>query len=102
MTFVNAPKRLLISVSLASLAISTSAVAADADGLADDVAGDTAAADDTAAYDDAGGEAIIVTARRREEGVQDVPIALSVVSAAALGALCIEHERRVLKFRFGG
>jgi iron complex outermembrane recepter protein len=67
-------KALLGTTTLSALLFPLNVVAAEAD-----------AAVDAAAYDDAGdGDAIIVTARRREEGAQDVPIALSVVSAETL------------------
>lgn len=68
---------LLLSVAgLAALA----ATPANATPSSEDSAPDAAAAD---ASDD-GGEAILVTARRRDEDAQDVPIALSVVSADTL------------------
>ncbi len=79
-------RRPLITTSLAALAISAPAYAADAGiSVSETANADVAAADENAAYDDAGDAgAIVVTARRREEGAQDVPIALSVVSAATL------------------
>ena len=73
-------KLLLASVSLISL-FSTGPALADTNEAGE--ASETTASD-LAAYDDAGGEAIVVTARRREESAQDVPIALSVVSSETL------------------
>ena len=61
-------------VALAALAAPTSAFAA----------ADAAAADATVDAGEEYGEEILVTARRREETAQDVPIALSVVSAQTL------------------
>ncbi|HKX77613.1 MAG TPA: TonB-dependent receptor plug domain-containing protein, partial [Novosphingobium sp.] len=66
-------------VALAALAAPTSAFAAAGDTLAD-----AAAADATVDAGEEYGEEILVTARRREETAQDVPIALSVVSAQTL------------------
>ncbi|HEX7874622.1 MAG TPA: TonB-dependent receptor [Sphingobium sp.] len=71
-------------LSVAGLAALT-AVPAHAISIADSAeaaAADTGASDASASDD--GGEAITVTARRRDEDAQDVPIALSVIGADAL------------------
>jgi iron complex outermembrane receptor protein len=59
------------------------AVTADAAADAATASASDANASDASASDD-GGEAILVTARRRDEDAQDVPIALSVISANTL------------------
>lgn len=66
-------------VAALALIASTPALAANDDGAL----ADTASANEAAEYADEG-EAIVVTARRREESSQEVPIALSVVSAQTL------------------
>mgnify|MGYP002778599111 FL=1 len=77
---------LLAGVAAASLtALSDPAYAApDPGGVTSPTRADTFTDDPTAAADDAG--AIIVTARRRQETAQDVPLAISVVDAAAIEA----------------
>lgn len=65
-------------VAIAALLVAPPVLADE--GTAAEESGDASA---EAEYEDAG-EAIIVTARRREESSQDVPIALSVVSATTL------------------
>lgn len=76
---------LLSAVGFAGLAAAPAHAIAIAE-AADIVAAADASASDAASVSDAGdaGEAIIVTARRRDENAQDVPVALSVVSADTL------------------
>lgn len=79
--FISRQRLLALSgIALAPLLSSASAWAADAatqPAALEDVAPEAAA--------DAGGEAIVVTgSRRRDENVQDVPVAVSVISADAL------------------
>ncbi len=71
-TIVRRRRLLLLSVACLTTLLSTSAFAADASASA------------VAADDESAGDAIVVTARRRDEDAQDVPIALSVVSADTL------------------
>lgn len=63
-----------------ALAVSAGTASASAGAASDAAAADAAAADADASY----GEAIVVTARHREEKSQDVPVAISVVDAGAL------------------
>lgn len=79
MTFKNL---LIAGTALASLITPSIAYADEA------AAVDAAAADDAAveAADDQGGGAIVVTARRRAENVQEVPVAISVLSGERLDA----------------
>ncbi len=72
--------RLRSGVAVAALLSAVPALAADGEAIAADD-GAVAAAEAADAF---GSDAIIVTARRREESSQDVPIALSVVSAQTL------------------
>ncbi len=66
---MNYAKALLASVSLAVFAIGSATAQAQT------------TADENATEDDAGYGAIIVTARKREESVQDVPLAIKVLTA---------------------
>ncbi len=69
----------LASTSLAALLIAAPAFASDVTGSADD-----AAVTDAAAAEGGVPEIIVTAARRRDESAQDVPVALSIVSAASL------------------
>ncbi len=81
--------RLLAGASLLACALATSTAQARALGEADQGDGDlvaaaNAAGPDVATSDEASIEPIIVTARRREEKLQDVPITVSAVSGQVL------------------
>lgn len=68
-----------------ALIVATPAIAADSSGAGDLDAAESSAEAERAAYADyADSEGIVVTARRRAETSQDVPIALSVVSSQTL------------------
>lgn len=77
-------QRLCAAASIATIAVAGLSTAASAQ--------DTAA-QQTAASHDEGLEAIVVTAQRREEDLQDVPIAVSAVGGAALESAGIDVSR---------
>jgi len=71
-------------VAVAALVAATPAFAADEYFAESAATASDDGAEYSAGYADDGGDAIVVTARRREESSQEVPIALSVVSAQTL------------------
>ncbi|WP_144095942.1 TonB-dependent receptor [Croceicoccus sediminis] len=75
------PPRMLLA-SVAALAISPVPAAAQ-----------TALGDDTATTQDTGGNTIVVTARKREETLQDVPIAATAIDGEVLAARGINSVR---------
>lgn len=83
----------LAAASLIALSAAGPALAANLDGASLDGAGADGAVYESAAESaDAGGESILVTARRREEKLQDVPLAISAVNGAELNT---QHLDRV-------
>lgn len=71
LSHIHSPVRAFLLASAALSALS---------GAQDVFAADVAGAEQAAPADDGEGEAIVVTARRREENAQDVPVALSVLT----------------------
>ena len=71
----------LLLPAVPAVAAETETASADGAAVNDDAAGAAAVAASAASYD---GAEIIVSARRRDESAQDVPIALSVVGASQL------------------
>jgi len=82
----SAPRLLALSSTLTLAAMLAAPALADETGAAATgaAAAEAGPESDLAAEGAGGGNAIVVTARRREETVQDVPVAVSVVGAATL------------------